>query len=200
VICNCDYDKQAKSSRFIDVPQIFLPLKSVALPEKKLKNTRTVEPTFFTYGDSTRAPTRQFIPNPPLARECNTPISSYQLPRAPFPCSRVTLCFRRSGISGSYIRAAAAGTSTLSSLFPRAKFRQVLLRYDISACTTYIRVGCLAVETYCTVCTSTWSFAVIHLACRVNVRRVSVVALYQMSIIVIFFHETVMICDIRKIM
>jgi len=32
--------------RFIDVPQIFLPLKSVALPEKKLKNTRTVDQLF----------------------------------------------------------------------------------------------------------------------------------------------------------
>lgn len=57
------------------------------------------------YGDSTELE-RQLEPTPDLPRSQvhNIPISSYQLPYAPFLCSRVTLCFRRSGVSGSYIR------------------------------------------------------------------------------------------------
>lgn len=175
---------------------------------RKSWKTLKLRPAFFTYGDSTKqtwAPTRQLTPEPPYLRVQHTPISSYQLPCAPFLRSRVTLCFRRSGVSGSYIRAAAAGTSTASSLFPRAKFKQVLLRYDISACTTYIhvRAGCrLAVEMYCTVCTSTWSFAAMYLARRVQARYIGrlIIGTALSNKRIATFSVKLMICDIWKIM
>lgn len=149
-----------------------------ALPEKKLKNTGTVDQFFFSYGNST-----------------NSSSNSTTHPR-PTPLANATLRFLLTNCLAPRFRArewryisvevefpariSVQPALTASSLFPRAKFRQVLLRYDISECTTYIhvRAGCLAVETYCTVCTSTWSFAVIHLARRVYARcigkRVSV--------------------------
>lgn len=57
--------------------------------------------------------------------------------------SRVTLCFRRSGVSGSYIRAAAAGTSSLAS-FPSSKVQasfaalRHICMYNVYTCTCWL--------------------------------------------------------------
>lgn len=124
--------------------EFFYLWKALRYPRKSWK-TLELRTSFFHIWrfDRTRAPTRRPTPDPPHSRAHNTPISSYQLPCAPFPCSRVTLCFRRSGVSGSYIRTAAAGTSSLVS-FPPSKVQAsfAALRhtcmYNVYTCTCWL--------------------------------------------------------------
>ena len=181
-ICNRGNDnKQTKSSGLWMFREFFYRWEAVpeSITREKVEKHWNCRPAFFSYGNSTNSSANSTTLHPRSTQLTNATLR-FLLTNCLAP--RFCACeWRYVSVEVQFpARISAQPVLAASSLFPRAKFKQVLLRYDISECTTYIhvRAGCLAVETYCTVCTSTWSFAVIHLARRVYARcigkRVSV--------------------------
>lgn len=124
--------------------EIFPPLKNIALPEKKLENTGTVDRLFFLRMEIRPNSSANSTTPPPIhpcsrAQQLRFLLANYLASRF----SRVTLCFRRSGVSGSYIRAAAAGTSSLAS-FPSSKVQasfaalRHICMYNVYTCTCWL--------------------------------------------------------------
>lgn len=155
----------------MDVSWIFLPLKNIALPRKSWK-TLKLRLAFFTYEDSTWSKLgRQLDSSPPNypARECNT--LRFLLTNCLVPRFRARE-WRYVSVEVEFpARISAQRQPALAALFSpeqsSSKFCCVTTYLHVQR--IHVRVGCrLAVETYCTVCTSTWSFAAIHLARRVQ--------------------------------
>lgn len=91
---------------YVNISQILPQLWNIPPPKKKLENTEEHSRFLFENIWPNLRVNSQYTPIHPPSRGMTRalpPISSHQLPYAPFPCSRATLCFRRSGVSGAYI-------------------------------------------------------------------------------------------------